>query len=184
MDGVRSGEFSCLSQTLTSTSFCSCVWWLWRAAHFSHCVETATAQTTRQTSSLDTPHSQPLFGSFRHGNCFGWSPPLPGGLRLCPHSATVSMPAGSRFSVHIFIAYSVCGPNPRFVSAEGVSFPHPCHLRLCSVRNIPHSLTVAPPCFHSHPEIRSGQSPSSLYPLLSLGFLWVSDKLFCLWLGV
>lgn len=97
----------------------SCVWWLWRAAHFSHCVETATAQTTQRASSLDTTHSQPLFGSIRHGNYFGWSPALPGGLGLCPHSMTVSMLAGSRFAVHIFIAYSVCGPIPRFVSAEG-----------------------------------------------------------------
>lgn len=34
------------------------------------------------------------------------------------YSYTVSMLVGSRFAVHIFIAYSVCGLIPRFVSAK------------------------------------------------------------------
>lgn len=92
---------------------------------------------------------------------------------------TVSMLAGSRFAVHIFIAYSVRGLIPRFVSAEGyfstsMSLPTP----LSEKHPVqPHSYLPAPR-FHSHPKA------GSLYPLLSLGFLWASNQLLCLWFGV
>lgn len=102
----------------------SCPRWLCEAAHFCHCTGTVTTLATQQASCLDTPSSQSLFlrlGSLHHGNHFSWSPPSPGGLRLCPHNATLSMQPGSEArSLHLCC---FCGswPNPKifFFPAEG-----------------------------------------------------------------
>lgn len=140
----------------------SCLRWLCEAAHFCHCMETITAQVTQQASCLDTPYSQSLFlrlGNLHHGNHFSWSPPSPGGLRLCPHSATLSMQPGSEVFVSLLLLWFMARSQDFFFPAEGCFPPYTgtreSPLTSFSVKHTDFIPTVSPCYFRIHPEIRS-----------------------------
>lgn len=153
----------------------SCLWWLWRAAHFSHCVETTTAQTGSFSGhTAIPPHPPPslCLGAFTMETTLAsllhsrwpWALPIQhdrehaGWLSVC--------------CAHVYCLFGLW-PDSKICFCRGI-FPHPYHLPLRSVKHILHSPTVTHLCFHIGPEMRSGQSQvlSTLYShLVSFGHL-------------